>query len=169
MNIFAQDDVYIKTGTAAGTLTGSTTGGVSLGGYTNPSTNADIRLYAGRHLYLRANDGGTMSSNTAAVIIGDSSTISLHKSIAKSTQLDDYNYIFDGKILLNDFLKIVKVDLDFFDHIKGESDSLAGLILEIEGRIPKIGTICNIPPFTIVVESADFRRIKRLKVTVNES
>ena len=85
------------------------------------------------------------------------------------SKLDEKNYIFDGKILLNDFLKIVKVDLDFFDEIKGESDSLAGLVLELEGSIPKIGTICKVPPFTIVVESSDFRRVKRLKVTIDEN
>ena len=85
------------------------------------------------------------------------------------SKLDKNNYIFDGKILLNDFLKIVKIDLDFLDDIKGESDSLAGLVLELEGSIPKIGTICKLPPLTIVVESSDFRRIKRLKVTIDEN
>ena len=85
------------------------------------------------------------------------------------SKLDDYNYIFDGKVSLNDFLKIVKLEIDFFDDIKGESDTLAGLILEIEGKMPKIGTVCKISPFTIVVESADLRRIKRLKVTIDEN
>ena len=78
------------------------------------------------------------------------------------------NYIFDGKISINDFLRIVKVELDFFDNFRGESDTLAGLVLELEGKIPKIGTICRVPPFTITVESADLRRIKRLKVTIDE-
>ena len=85
------------------------------------------------------------------------------------SKLDEHNYIFDGKISLNDFLKIVKQDLDFFDDVKGESDTLAGLILELEGSIPKIGTVCKIHPFIIVVESADLRRIKRLKVTIDEN
>ena len=75
------------------------------------------------------------------------------------SKLDEHNYIFDGKILLNDFLRI----------IKGESDTLAGLVLELEGSIPKIGTVSTIPPFTVVVESADVRRIKRLKVTIDEN
>ncbi len=85
------------------------------------------------------------------------------------SKLDEHNYIFDGKISLNDFLKITKEKADLFDKIKGESDTLAGLILEIEGIIPKIGTVCKIPPFTIVVESADLRKIKRLKVNINEN
>ncbi len=84
------------------------------------------------------------------------------------SKLDDNNYIFEGKISLIDFLKIVKGEIDYFDDIKGESDSLAGLVLEVEGRIPKIGTVCKIKPYTLVVESADLRRIKRLKVTIDE-
>ena len=76
---------------------------------------------------------------------------------------------FEGKISLIDFLKIVKGEMDCFDEIKGESDSLAGLVLEAEGRILKIGDVCKIPPYTMVVESADLRQIKRLKVSINEN
>ena len=85
------------------------------------------------------------------------------------SKLDDHNYIFEGKISLIDFLKIVKGENDYFDEVKGESDSLAGLVLEIEGRILKIGDVCKIPPYTMLVESADVRRIKRLKVTIDEN
>ena len=85
------------------------------------------------------------------------------------SKLDDYNYIFEGKISLIDFLKIVKGEVDYFDDIKGESDSLAGLVLEVEGKILTIGEACNIPPYTMLVESADNRRIKRLKVTIDEN
>ena len=70
---------------------------------------------------------------------------------------------------LHDFLKIVKLEIDFFDTIKGDSDTLAGLVLELHGNIPKIGTVCKVPPFTIIVESADLRKIKRLKVTLDEN
>jgi gliding motility-associated protein GldE len=85
------------------------------------------------------------------------------------SKLDDHNYIFEGKISLIDFLKIVKGEVDYFDDIKGESDSLAGLVLEVEGKILTIGEVCNIPPYTMLVESADNRRIKRLKVTIDEN
>ena len=84
------------------------------------------------------------------------------------SKLDDKNYVFEGKILLIDFLKIVKVDLDFFDDLKGESDSLAGLILEHQGVIPKIGDIIKIKGFIFQIESVDLRRIKRVKVTLDE-
>jgi gliding motility-associated protein GldE len=85
------------------------------------------------------------------------------------SKLDNNNYIFDGKVSLNDFLKITKGKMDLFDAIKGESDTLAGLVLELQGTIPKIGTICKVPPFTIIVESADLRKIKRLKIVVDEN
>ena len=84
------------------------------------------------------------------------------------SKLDDDNFVFEGKILLIDFLKIINYDLDYFDDLKGESDSLAGLILENEGRIPKIGDVIIIKSFTFQIESVDLRRIKRIKVTLNE-
>ena len=84
------------------------------------------------------------------------------------SKLDDKNFIFEGNISLIDFLKVVKGENDYFDEFKGESDSLAGLVLEVEGRILKIGDVCKIPPYTMLVESADVRRIKRLKVTIDE-
>jgi len=84
------------------------------------------------------------------------------------SKLDDNNYIFEGKILLIDFLKIVKGPNDFFDTIKGDAESLAGLIIEVEGKILRIGESCVIHPYTILVESADSRKIKRVKVSINE-
>ena len=84
------------------------------------------------------------------------------------SKLDEHNYIFEGKILLIDFLKITGRDLDTLNDLKGESDSLAGLILEHEGKIPKIGDKINIKNFVFTIESVDLRRIKRIKVTINE-
>jgi len=84
------------------------------------------------------------------------------------SKLDDSNFIFEGKILLIDFLKIVDCDVDFLDDLKGESDSLAGLILEHEGKIPKIGDVIKIKNFTFQIEAVDLRRIKRIKVSINE-
>ena len=48
-------------------------------------------------------------------------------------------YIFEGKILLNDFIKIVKGDIDSFGKVKGDADSLAGLVLEIEEEFQRLG------------------------------
>ena len=84
------------------------------------------------------------------------------------SKLDDKNYIFEGKILLIDFLKIVGCEVDILDDVKGESDSLAGLILENQGKIPKIGDEIIIKNFNFQIEAVDLRRIKRIKVTINE-
>jgi len=82
--------------------------------------------------------------------------------------LDDYNFIFEGKISLNDFLKTVKGETDYFDDVKGDSDSLAGLILELKGMIPKKGDIIKFAPYTFTIESSDSRKIKRIKVQIKE-
>ncbi len=85
------------------------------------------------------------------------------------SKLDDYTYIFEGKISVNDFLKTVRGEADFFNDFKGDSDSLAGLILEIKGEIPKKGEIIKLKPYTFTIESSDRRRIKRIKVQIKKS
>ena len=84
------------------------------------------------------------------------------------SKLDDHNYVFEGRISLIDFLKTVKGRHDCFDSIKGDADSLAGLILEIKGKIPRIGETCRVVPYTFLIESSDSRKIKRLKVSIDE-
>ena len=78
---------------------------------------------------------------------------------------DDFNYVFEGKTLLNDFFKILKLDDDIFDDAKGDADTLAGLILELAGEIPKAGKTLKFKNFVFKVISSDIRRIKQIKVT----
>ncbi|MDR2907667.1 MAG: gliding motility-associated protein GldE [Bacteroidales bacterium] len=80
-------------------------------------------------------------------------------------QINEHTWLFEGKISLNDFCKIVQVDSDLFDDLKSESESLAGLILEQTGEIPQRLAEIKIPPFTFRVESVDQRRIKKIRVT----
>ena len=84
------------------------------------------------------------------------------------SKLDSSNYIFEGKTSLNDVLKTIDGEIDFFDSIKGESDTLAGLILEIKGNIPENGEILNYKQYSFTIESVDKTRVKRIKVTINE-
>lgn len=84
-------------------------------------------------------------------------------------KIDDKTYLFEGKTSINDFCKIVGLDDDVFDDIKGESDSLAGLILELEGEIPEKGSSTTYMNFVFMVETVDQRRIKKIRVTVNEA
>ena len=53
------------------------------------------------------------------------------------SKLDDYNYVFEGKTALNDFYRILDIDGEEFEEVKGESDSLAGFILETIGACPR--------------------------------
>ncbi|MFC2138837.1 gliding motility-associated protein GldE, partial [Bacteroidota bacterium] len=84
----------------------------------------------------------------------------------KFHKIDNHNYIFEGKTLLNDFYKITYTDDEFFDEIKGESESLAGLLLEIKGEMPKKGEIINYKQFEFTIDTVDNRRIKKIKVKI---
>lgn len=84
------------------------------------------------------------------------------------SKLDNSNYIFEGKTSLNDVLKTIDGEIDFFDDIKGESDTLAGLILEMKGNIPENGEELNYEHYLFTVESVDKTRVKRVKITINE-
>ena len=83
------------------------------------------------------------------------------------SKLDSNTFVFEAKTTLIDFLKIVEWEADYFDNVKGDTETLAGLILEQNGVIPKISEKIEIVPFTFIVESADDRRIKRVKVNID--
>jgi gliding motility-associated protein GldE len=84
-------------------------------------------------------------------------------------KIDDNTYIFEGKVLLNDLVKILELDEDPFDNVRGESETLAGLILELTGEIPKKEQIIKFRNFNFRIESADRRRIKEVKVTIDKA
>ncbi len=81
-------------------------------------------------------------------------------------KIDAENYIFDGKIQLNDFYKILDIKEDIFENIRGEADSLAGLILEKKGDIPKKGDEIKIGNYTFTIDAADKRKIKQIKLKI---
>lgn len=83
------------------------------------------------------------------------------------SKLDDYNYVFDGKTALKDFYRVVKIEEeDEFESKKGESETIAGFVLEISGSFPKIGEKVLFKDYQFVVESMDKKRLKRIKVTL---
>ena len=82
------------------------------------------------------------------------------------TRLNNNTYIFEGKISLNDFYKIMNLDNDYFDESIGEAETLAGLILELRGEIPDCGEEIDLKQFKLQIESRDTKRIKEIKVTV---
>jgi len=85
------------------------------------------------------------------------------------TKLNDRTYIFEGKTLLNDLYKILNVEPETFDDIKGEADTIAGMILEIRGEIPKVDDKIEYKNFTFVITEVSNRRIKKIKVILKES
>jgi gliding motility-associated protein GldE len=82
-------------------------------------------------------------------------------------RLEDGSYIFEGRTMLNDVCKTMNIPVDTFDKVKGESDSLAGLILEISGDIPKINDIVLCGDFEFTILDADSSRIKKVKVAIH--
>jgi len=83
-------------------------------------------------------------------------------------KIDDKTYIFEGKILLNDFFKIIETEDDPFETVRGESETLAGLMLEMTGEIPQKGQVIKYGNFNFRIESADRRRIKEIRVELND-
>ena len=82
------------------------------------------------------------------------------------SQIDDKNFIFEGKINLKDFYRIIDVDEDAYEDRKGEAETLAGFLLEILGNFPKKGQKIIFEKCRFTVESVDNKRIKQIKVTL---
>jgi gliding motility-associated protein GldE len=83
------------------------------------------------------------------------------------TKMSDNEYLFDAKVLLGDFYKVVNCDDTIFNDIKGDADTLAGLILELRGEIPSSREEIKCKTFTFTIEEVDNRRIKQIKVLLN--
>lgn len=81
-------------------------------------------------------------------------------------KIDDNNYIFEGRTMIHDACKIMDIPAETFDEIKGESDSLAGLVLEIAGDIPKAGAILQSGDFEFTVLEVEKNRIQKIKLTI---
>ena len=85
------------------------------------------------------------------------------------SKLDDQTFVFDGKTSLKDFYKVIKIeDTKIFDDAKGEAETLAGFILEISNGFPKKDEILNFHSYSFTIESFDNKRIKQIKLSINE-
>ncbi len=101
-------------------------------------------------------------------IVGDISDEFDDENISYS-QIDDRNFLFDGKIYLKDFYRIIDVDEALFDDAKGEAETLGGFILELLGNFPKKGQKINFGKCRFIIISIDKKRIKQIKVTLDKS
>lgn len=87
---------------------------------------------------------------------------------ANYKKVDEYNYIFEGKMMINDVCKIMGLLVDTFDNARGESDSLAGLVLEIAGEIPQAGRVVEWQGFDFTVLEVEKNRIQKIKITIKK-
>jgi putative hemolysin len=83
-----------------------------------------------------------------------------------NNQLEDGTYVFEGRTMINDVCKAMNLPLNTFDQVKGESDSLAGLILELAGEIPKVNDLITCGDFEFTVMEADSSRVKKVRVSI---
>ncbi len=81
-------------------------------------------------------------------------------------KIDDYNFIFEGSTMINDVCRIMQLPSDTFEPIKGESDSLAGLVLEIAGEIPQQNQVMTSGDFEFVVLEMFKNRLQKIKITI---
>jgi len=83
-------------------------------------------------------------------------------------KISDNNFILDGKTLLNDVCRVIGENTGFFDNVRGEADSLGGLILEIIGSIPSSEKEINIGHLNLKVISVTRRRIEKVSIFIND-
>ncbi len=82
-------------------------------------------------------------------------------------KLDNHTYIFEGKTSLMDFCKITNVDFQDFEHVKGESESIGGLILELNEKLPNAGEKIIFQNYMFTVAAVDQKRIKKVRVYIS--
>ena len=85
------------------------------------------------------------------------------------SKLDTDTYIFQGKVSLKDFYRIVEIDEHLFADKKGDADTLAGFIIENFGAIPEKGQTYNFQNCTFTIEGANKKRISSIKIKVHQN
>lgn len=82
-------------------------------------------------------------------------------------RIDEYNYIFEGKIMINEACKIMNLPSRVFDPVRGESETIAGLVLELAGEIPKLNQVVVAHDFSFTVLEVAMNRIQKVKITIS--
>ena len=123
-----------------------------------------------RHLALVVDEYGRTAGlvtleDIVEEIIGDIRDETDERIEVDFTQLDESNFIFEGKTPINDFCKVLQLPEDYFDEVKSDSDSLGGLILEIRGTIPQPNETVAYEAFLFTVLTVENYRINKVKVT----
>ena len=82
-------------------------------------------------------------------------------------RLDENNFVVEGKIMISDACKLMHVPVRVFDDVRGSSETMAGLVLEIAGEIPQLNQVFTAREFTFTILEVNFNRIQKLKVTID--
>jgi putative hemolysin len=85
------------------------------------------------------------------------------------TKLDDFNFIFDGKVMVHDVCKAMELPMETFDEVRGNSETLAGLVLEIAEEIPAVNEVISSGDFDFSVLELEKNRLQKIKVTIKPS
>lgn len=81
------------------------------------------------------------------------------------TRVNEHSFVFEGKTSLNDFCRVIELDPEYFDEVKGENESLGGLMLELFSKMPHVGEKISYKAFHFTIESVNTKRVKRIMVT----
>ena len=84
-------------------------------------------------------------------------------------KIDDHTFMFEGKTMVNDACRLMGVEVDTFDEVRGESETMAGLILELTGEIPQVNQEIVSGDFKFIVLELDKNRIRKVKVVINST
>ena len=84
-------------------------------------------------------------------------------------RINSNTFVFEGKTLLSDFYKILKLDDTIFEDVEGDADTLAGLLLEIKGDFPKLHEKIDLKQFTFEIVELEERRIAKVKVVLHST
>jgi putative hemolysin len=85
------------------------------------------------------------------------------------TKIDEHTFVFEGKTMINDACRKMSIEIDTFDEVRGDSETLAGLVLEIAGEIPLLSQEILIGDFNFEVLELDKNRILKLKVSIKQT
>ncbi len=85
---------------------------------------------------------------------------------AFSKKLEDGSYQLEGSMMIHEACTLMNLPADTFDEVKGDSDSIAGLMLEVAGEIPKVNDVLTVGDFVFTIIEVERNRIKRVKLTV---
>lgn len=87
---------------------------------------------------------------------------------SNNKKLDDYNYIFEGRTMIHEVCKLMSLPADTFENVRGESDSLAGLVLEIAGEFPQVNEAVTSGDFTFIPLEITKNRLDKIRITIRQ-